>query len=779
MTSTDVGVTQTGATIDATTSIQRIYNATAGTFSWQKQPRTFNACNDDNSGAVTPPAVVKTVVVSPPSATVTVGGTQAYTAKAYDENGAEIPGTTFTWSSSNTAVATVDAASGSARGEAPGDARIIATTSNGTTGDAGIHVDPGTPPAGVPNIRFSEIHYDNVGTDVNEAIEIEGPTGTDLSGWSIVLYNGTASSGGAPAGSVYSGTILTGALSGSCSGRGTLVVHYPQDGIQNGSPDGFALVDAAGHLVEFLSYEGTVVGADGPAMGVTSTDIGVGEVFAPNTSTTGTQSLARSSDGTTWAVSSPNTFGSVNACGAPPAPTTSISFSGRDPVDDPPLPVGFEAQIFATYRKDGATTATTITWSSDTPTIASIDQNGVLRALAAGTAVLRATATDGTTATYSLPTVVATMSGADYAGNTEFGDPNDGNPSDDFIIRRPEYTSSFNRTRNTPNWVSFRLDNTNYGAQDRCNCFTYDPELDAAGFNHITTADYTGAGAFAGFGIDRGHMDRSFDRTAGNLDNATTYYFSNIVPQAADLNQGPWAIMENYLGGLANGGGKQVYVIDGVAGNKGTLKNEGKVVIPDYTWKVAVIMNDGQGLADVHSTSDLQVIAVVMPNIPGIRNVDWNTYKVTVDSVENLSGYDLLALLQDDIERAVEANSQPTVARMDVQPEIISLASTTTVTAYLLSSPSFDATASTPASIRLRVVGGTGPGAPVSQRGTAYLTSITDANGDGRPDRMLVFRKADLVASGMSQTNSQLVLEDVTGTVQFRATDAAPPTVAP
>jgi DNA/RNA endonuclease G (NUC1) len=633
----------------------------------------------------------------------------------------------------------------------------------------------------VPNIRFSEIHYDNVGTDVNEAIEIEGPTGTDLTGWSIVLYNGTASTTtGKPAGAMYGSTVLTSALTGSCSGRGALVVRYPQDGLQNGSPDGFALVDASGQLVEFLSYEGTIVGADGPAAGVTSTDIGVGEVFGANTSTTGTQSLARSADGATWSVSSPNTFGSVNACGTPPAPTTSITFSGRDPLDDPPLPVGFEAQIFATYKKDGVTTPTTITWSSDTPAIASIDQNGVLRALSAGTAVLRATASDGTTATYSLPTIVATMSSADYAGNTEFGDPNDGNPSDDFIIRRPEYTTSFNRTRNTPNWVSFRLDNTNYGTQDRCNCFTFDPELDAAGgFTHITTADYTGAGAFAGYGIDRGHMDRSFDRTAGNLDNATTYYFSNIVPQAADLNQGPWAIMENYLGSLANGGGKQVYVIDGVAGNKGTLKNEGKVVIPEYTWKVAVIMNDGQGLPDVHSTSDLQVIAVAMPNIPGIRNVDWHTYEVTVDSVENLSGYDLLALLRDDIERAVEANNQPTVARMDVQPEIISLSTTSTVTAYLLSTASFDATASTPASIRLRVVGGTGPGAPVSQRGTAYLTSITDANGDGRPDRMLVFRKSDLVASGLSQSNSQLVLEDVTGTVQFRATDAAPPTVAP
>src|SRR5215475_6584703 len=43
----------------------------------------------------------------------------------------------------------------------------------------------------LPSVRFSEIHYDNTGTDTGEAIEISGPAGTDLTGWKIVLYNGT------------------------------------------------------------------------------------------------------------------------------------------------------------------------------------------------------------------------------------------------------------------------------------------------------------------------------------------------------------------------------------------------------------------------------------------------------------------------------------------------------------------------------------------------------------------------------------------------------------
>ena len=37
------------------------------------------------------------------------------------------------------------------------------------------------------SVFINEIHYDNTGTDANEAIEIAGPAGTDLTGWSIVL----------------------------------------------------------------------------------------------------------------------------------------------------------------------------------------------------------------------------------------------------------------------------------------------------------------------------------------------------------------------------------------------------------------------------------------------------------------------------------------------------------------------------------------------------------------------------------------------------------------
>ena len=641
--STDIGISETTTTLVG----HSLSRNGAGVWSGPAA-NTFGACNDEGGP---PPAEVASVIVSPATATVVVGGPQLFTATALDAANQPIAGVTFTWSSGAPAVATVSA-SGLATGVTPGDAQITATAPNAIAGTAQLHVDA-APLPGLPGTRFSELHYDNFGTDAGEAIEIEGPGGTDLTGWSVVLYNGNG-------GVTYNTQSLTGVIPASCSGRGVVVVTYPQDGIQNGSPDGFALVNAGGQVVEFLSYEGVFTATNGPAVGLAATDIGVAESSSPVG-----QSLQRDPTGT-WQAPAVSSFGACNGGPPPPPPGNTISFSGRL-VSDPALPVGFQDQLFATVRNgSGTVIATTVTWSSDTPALASIDQDGVFTALSPGTAMLRATAADGTTTgTYALPTRIGVASvTAIYAGNAEFGEPTDGNPGDDLILRHAEYTASFNPNRGTPNWVSYDLELTHFGPEDRCDCFTFDPALPAS-VARYTTADYTGAGTFHGYGIDRGHLARSFDRTSASLDNAFTFYFTNIIPQAADLNQGPWASMENFLGDLARLQNKEVYIVAGVAGSKGTIKDQGKITIPASTWKVAVILPRDQGLANVHGVQDLEVVAVIMPNNPGIRNVDWNTYKTTVDAVEALSGYDILALLPDPIEIAVESGTSAPVAAVD------------------------------------------------------------------------------------------------------------------
>ena len=645
LTSTDIGVSEAG-TEPLGKSLQR---SAAGTWAGPID-NTFGACNDNDGTPPPPPPVVASVTVTPATATTVVGGTQTFTAAAFDAAQQPIAGVTFAWTTSDPTIATVNAG-GVATGVATGDATITAAAPNGVSGTAALHVNP-APQPGFPDTRFSELHYDNVGVDTGEAIEIEGPAGMDVTGWTIVLYDGN---GGAP----YNTQTLSGAIPATCGARGVVVVNYPSNGIQNGSPDGMALVDAAGHVVEFLSYEGTFTAVGGPANGVLSTDIIAQESSVPIGA-----SLQRDAFNH-WALGT-NTFGACNPAGAPP-PLLSISFSGRDPVGDVPLPVGFQSQLFATEHdaSNNTTVTTTFTWSSDTPEIGTVDQSGVITGVGAGTAVFRATAADGTTATWPLPIVVAVAStSALYVGNTEFGEPADADPSDDFIVRRAEYTTDYNANRGEPNWVSYDLNATDFGPQDRCNCFTFDPDLPAS-FTHLTTQDYTGAGAAAGFGIDRGHMTRSFDRTSSSLDNAHTFLLSNVVPQASDLNQGPWAQFEDFLGDLAMNQNKEVRIIAGPAGSQGTVKNEGKIVIPASTWKVAVIMDRGHGLADIRDYRDLEVIAVNMPNVAGVRNVPWQTYLTTVDAIEALTGYDLLALLPDKVENIVEAGVEPPIAAID------------------------------------------------------------------------------------------------------------------
>ncbi len=618
----------------------------AGTW-YSPAANTFGACNDNTDPPVA--NTVASVTELPASAGLVPSASQQFTATARNSSNVILPGAMIGWTSTDPSVATVNV-NGLVSAVVPGVTQIIATATNGVADTSVVTVNAAPPPSGLSNVRFTEIHYDNDGTDVNETIEIEGPANGNLSGWKVVLYNQTG-------GVVYDTQVLSMTIPATCGDRGVVTVSYPSNGIQNGPSDGFALVNGAGQVVEFLSYEGTLTATNGPATGLLSTNIGVSE------SSTGSanRSLQRNAAGA-WYGPYASTFGACNPSDTPPP---SIFFSGRTP-GDVPLPVGFQDQLFASLQDAmGNPIVTTFTWTTETPAVSSIDQDGVVTSLSAGSAILRATAATGATGTWTLPTQVATLSAtAIYQGNAEFGEPADNNASDDFIIRRNTYTSSFSNTRGTPNWVSYNLDASHFGAEDRCDCFTFDPTASGIATSY-TTAAYTGAGTFHGYGIDRGHLARSFDRTSGSLDNAYTYYFSNIIPQAADQNQGPWANMENYLGDLARFQNKEVYVIAGVAGSKGTLKDQGNIVIPAQTWKVAVIMPRDQGLDDIDSYDDVEVIAVIMPNNPGIRTVDWRTYETTVDAVEALGGYDLLALLADPVEIAVESNTVPPIAVVD------------------------------------------------------------------------------------------------------------------
>lgn len=154
-------------------------------------------------------------------------------------------------------------------------------------------------------VFINEFHYDNDGGDSGEAIELAGAAGIDLSGWSLVLYNG---SGGA----IDKTLNLSGIITDMQAGFGTL--SFTATAMQNGAPDGVALVDALSNVIQFLSYEGSFTATNGPAFDMISTDIGVQETSSTpegySLQLTGIGSLY---DDFTWAESSPNSFGAINS----------------------------------------------------------------------------------------------------------------------------------------------------------------------------------------------------------------------------------------------------------------------------------------------------------------------------------------------------------------------------------------------------------------------------------------------------------------------------------
>ncbi|MEH2147577.1 DNA/RNA non-specific endonuclease [Nostoc sp.] len=227
-----------------------------------------------------------------------------------------------------------------------------------------------------------------------------------------------------------------------------------------------------------------------------------------------------------------------------------------------------------------------------------------------------------------------------------------GNPSnatasvtnrDNYLMIKPQYALSYNNTKGTPNWVSWQLNQSWLGSVDRQNNFRPDGTL-PAGFARVTPTIY------AGSGYDKGHVAPSADRTKSVEDNAATFLMTNMMPQTPDNNRNTWEGLESYSRELVRQG-KELYIIAGPLGSQGQpLK--GKVTIPASTWKIVVVL-DKPGVGINGITTKTRAIAVNIPNQQGI-DPDWRKYRVSIDKIEELTGYNFLSNVPENIQDAIE-----------------------------------------------------------------------------------------------------------------------------
>ena len=127
-------------------------------------------------------------------------------------------------------------------------------------------------PSGItsPDVFINEFHYDNTGGDSGEFVEIA--VSSKFSGVpadvSLLFYNGLD-------GTSYGSHSLSTFTQGATSGGHTLYSKLIPN-IQNGSPDGLALV-VGGVATQTIAYEGTFTGSAGAASGRVFSDIEVSQ----------------------------------------------------------------------------------------------------------------------------------------------------------------------------------------------------------------------------------------------------------------------------------------------------------------------------------------------------------------------------------------------------------------------------------------------------------------------------------------------------------------------
>ncbi len=215
---------------------------------------------------------------------------------------------------------------------------------------------------------------------------------------------------------------------------------------------------------------------------------------------------------------------------------------------------------------------------------------------------------------------------AQRGAHEKYGLPSKTN--DGIIIKRGEFIYSFNRITGFSNWVLHRLGKDDFGPVPRFHGPFFKDSLLPIDLPRPTNSDFENSG------FDKGHAVRSEERTCTNEANRQTFVMSNVFPQRPELNRGPWLDCERWVEKMCKDSTYEFWIVVGPVYEKDKTeylnKKTQKFSVPQWVFKV-MLVNKPNGTTEK--------IAVLMPNINGIRKLDWKSYIVPISKVEELTGY--------------------------------------------------------------------------------------------------------------------------------------------
>jgi endonuclease G len=128
---------------------------------------------------------------------------------------------------------------------------------------------------------------------------------------------------------------------------------------------------------------------------------------------------------------------------------------------------------------------------------------------------------------------------------------------------------------------------------------------------------------------------------------------SNMQPQLHALNAGAWKSLETYERDLAAKDGQDVYVVAGPLFEANAKTIHVQVAVPSAAYRITVALPHGAALSDVSLSTPLY--AVEVPNDPSASSRKWRDLRLSVDQVEQDTGYDFLPALPDGLEAQMES----------------------------------------------------------------------------------------------------------------------------
>ena len=205
------------------------------------------------------------------------------------------------------------------------------------------------------------------------------------------------------------------------------------------------------------------------------------------------------------------------------------------------------------------------------------------------------------------------------------------------IITHTGYTLSYNEEYELPSYVAYELTRDEVlGGGEREDSFKEDP---AVRTGSAELSDYRGSG------FDRGHMAPAADFKWSDDAMSDTFYMSNMAPQDPSFNRGIWADLEAVIRTMAYDNGS-VYVVTGPVLTDGPYETigENEVAVPKRFYKTVLDYTD----------PEIKAIGFVLPNEGSDKSLQ--SFAMSVDDVEEITGIDFYPRLPDDVEETVEAD---------------------------------------------------------------------------------------------------------------------------